>query len=402
MTAIVALRMPQNEADFLQKKVANSIAIGVGLPALWILVQILPVAGVGLAHPIWNSAAEALRRPIAASISVDPGLTMIALTQVFCVGAVVFVAAALSINRKRAEWILFALAAATTIVALGVVVTKFWQIKLLAALVDHTTTENAAIEISGLGVILTTGAALQAVQAGKTRGAAPAQPRGWNLFFFAASLAAAAICLTALIVSAAAEAFFAVVGGLLLLIIAIAIRYFAIGRWGISAIASVILLIVVAAVVDFQPEIKKAGLTLAFASNVQPGLVALTERVLSDSFWTGTGAGTFSAMLPLYQEINEMALATVAPTAAAKIAVEMGEPFMWVVSIGAVFLAILLLRGALRRHRDPFFSMVGASCVVTITLMAFADAAVFSTPVLIVAAVATGMALAQRQSPLSR
>jgi uncharacterized membrane protein len=76
----------------------------------------------------------------------------------------------------------------------------------------------------------------------------------------------------------------------------------------------------------------------------------------------------------------------------------MGRPFLWVILLAAIALVITLLRGALRRGRDLFYPVAGASCVVVATLLAFGNAALFSTPVLIIAASVVGIAIAQSKS----
>ena len=46
------------------------------LPGLWMVLQLLPLPG--LAHPIWTSAAAALNRPMAGTVSIDTGATLLA------------------------------------------------------------------------------------------------------------------------------------------------------------------------------------------------------------------------------------------------------------------------------------------------------------------------------------
>src|SRR5450631_1976015 len=122
--AIVALRIRPGEAGFLST-VIRPMAIIAAIPALWMLVQVLPLKTVGLANPIWESAAAALGRPLAGSISIDPGATLISLARYLSAAAIAFVAAAVAIDRRRAEWVLFALTAATTLIALMVLAAGF-------------------------------------------------------------------------------------------------------------------------------------------------------------------------------------------------------------------------------------------------------------------------------------
>jgi hypothetical protein len=139
-------------------------------------------------------------------------------------------------------------------------------------------------------------------------------------------------------------------------------------------------------------------LTLAFAARAPAPLIAVTQRILTETSWVGTGAGTFAAVLPIYRDIDELATGLVAPTAVATIAVEMGRPLLWVILMAAMALVVTLLRGAVRRGRDSFYSMAGASSVVAITLLAFGNVGLFSTPVLVITAAVVGIAIAQSKS----
>ena len=117
--------------------------------------------------------------------------------------------------------------------------------------------------------------------------------------------------------------------------------------------------------------------------------------------WAGSGAGTFAAVLPIYQGIDELAIGQVAPTAAAAIAIEMGWPIFWAILMAVIALVFFLLRGALRRQRDSYYSIAGAGCTVATALLSFGNFAVLTTPISTIAAVAVGIAIAQSKSRLS-
>ena len=114
---IVAVRIRPGEARFLVN-VIRPVAVVAAVPAIWMLIQVIPMQNVGLAHPIWKSAAAALGHPLSGSISIDPGATFISFVRYLSAAAIAFVAAAVAIDRRRAEWILLALTTATTLIAL--------------------------------------------------------------------------------------------------------------------------------------------------------------------------------------------------------------------------------------------------------------------------------------------
>ena len=175
------------------------------------------------------------------------------------------------------------------------------------------------------------------------------------------------------------------------------VRRFRLGPWGIAGIVSVALFVAIATIV-FQFGSQTKNLTLAFAPQAPKALIMVTQRMLAETSWAGSGAGTFAAILPIYRGIDELASGDIAPTAAAALAVEMGRPFFWAILMAMAALVFALLTGALRRRRDLFYSAAGAGCIVAVVLLSFGNSAVLSTPVSIIAAVVIGMAIAQRKS----
>ena len=153
-------------------------------------------------------------------------------------------------------------------------------------------------------------------------------------------------------------------------------------------------------VIGTQLTNRSIDLSLAFASQTPKPLIEVTQRMLTESGWAGTGAGTFTKILPIFRDIDELAIGQFAPTAAATIAVEMGRSFFWATVLTMLTLAFTLLRGALRRQRDSFYPMAGASCVIVVVLMGFDNSAPLTTSVSIIVATTIGMAIAQRKSRL--
>ena len=387
--AIVGIRIRPRETGFLSA-VIRPVAIAAAVPAIWMLIQVIPLQGSDLAHPIWKSAAAALGLPLFGSISIDPGATLMSFVRYLSATAIAFVAVAVAIDRRRAEWILFVLAMATALIAVMAVGVNL-GVFTFANSYDGGQARTVATDCAGLGVILAGAAALQ------SKARQPDHTSSWIWPRFAASLVALAISLLAVIVGGSAPTYFAVICGAVTLIVAVMILRFSIGPWGIAAIITLALFVAIAAVA-LQPGTRTLGLTLAFATQAPAPLIAVTQRILAETSWTGTGAGTFAAIIPIYRNVDELAAGYIAPTAAAAIAVEMGRPFFWATLMGAAALAVTLLHGALQRQRDAFYSAAGASCVVTITLLSFGNAASLSIPINVIGAVAIGVAIAQSKS----
>jgi hypothetical protein len=393
LVIIVALRIRPGEAEFLSSLI-RPIAIVAAVPVLVIIIQFIPLRSIGLANPIWQSAADTLSRQVLGSITIDPGATLISLARYFSIVALVFVAAAIGIDRRRANWLLFSLTIAATLAAIMVLAAKLGGVIFLNNQ-NGVPLAIAATDCAALGIILTTAMALNTIERANAPSSAQDRPV-WFRLLFAISLATGAICSLAILTSATSEAYFALASGIATLVVAIIIRRFSLDAWGYSAIVAIALVAAIA-VFALRPSDRMMDLTVAFASSPHAPLLALTQRILAETGWLGTGAGTFAVVLPIYGNID-LAPGNVAPTAASAIAIEMGKPFLWATVVAAISLVIVLLRGAARRGRDSVYSMAGASCLVAIIILAFSNNGVLSTSVLVIAAAAVGMAIAQSKS----
>ena len=118
--ALVGLTMRPGEFSYLLT-ILRLTAIFAAVPAICIVLQLLPVKFIGLSHPIWDSAAEALGHPVRGSVSVDTGATLLALCRYLSVVTIIFLATAVAIDRQQAGWLLTALTIATTIIAVIVI-----------------------------------------------------------------------------------------------------------------------------------------------------------------------------------------------------------------------------------------------------------------------------------------
>ena len=396
--ASIALQFRPGEAQFLSLLIRPA-AIIAACPALWMVFQVLPLNSVGLANPIWESAATALGHSLAGSISIDPGATLISLARYLSFVAIAFVSAALTIDRQRAQACLYLLTAIVSLIALIVLAIVLGGFTFPSNSGGKPVI-NAATDISCLGVILATATALHAFETLERRKLQKPDQSGsavWSRLIFVGSSVAVVISFLAVAVAATAEAYFAVTCGCAALFAAILIRRFRLGPWGYSAIASIALVVAVGIVVPLH-GFQKVDLTLAFAVRAPAPLIALTQRTLTETAWWGTGAGTYAAALPIYRGISELTAGPLAPTAAANIAVELGRPFFWAVLAAAMALFITFLSRALKRHRDSFYSIAGAGCIMTISLLAFTNISVLSTPVLVVTSAVIGLAIAQSKS----
>jgi hypothetical protein len=384
--AITAQALRPAETEFLVSIIPPVITVA-AVPALWVLVQLLPLRL--LAHPIWNSAQRALGHPVGDTISVDPGASIIALGQYLSVIAVAFLSAAVAVDRQRAEWILFALTAAATAVAL-IIMTRL-----------ATFARAEAIDCVGIGTIIASTACIRTIERYETRRSSPQRSVPVLLWTFVACGAALAICGAVVILGATREILIATAYGLFSLTCISIIRRFALGPIGTTAIvapalgAAILLL-------AYHPAERGTSVPLTLVGASDPSLIALSERVLHDAPLVGIGAGTFAALAPIYRQIDDPPSGSTAATAAAAIAIELGKPMFWLIMVAVASSIFILLRASLQRGRDSFYPAMGGSCLITLLLLSFNNAGLFGTASSSIAAAVIGLAIAQSKSRTSK
>jgi hypothetical protein len=379
--AITAQTLRLGETEFVVSIIRPLVAIA-AVPALWVLVQLLPLRL--LVHPIWKSAETALRHPVAGTISVDPGASVIALGQYLSVIAVAFLSAAVAVNRERAEWILFALTAAVTAVALMIMTSL------------ATFAQAQAIDCVAIGTIIASAACIRTIERYETRRSSPQRSVPALLWTFVACSAALAIC-GAVVLGATRQILIATVYGIFALTCISIIRRVALGPIGIMAVAAPILGAAIL-LLAYQALERGTSVPLAFVGASDPRLVALSERVLHDAPLAGTGAGTFAALAPIYRQIDDPPPGSTAATAAAAFAIELGKPMFWLIAVAAVGSIFSLLRSSLRRGRDSFYPAMGGSCLITLLLLSINNAGLFGTASSSMVAAVIGLAIAQSKS----
>jgi hypothetical protein len=384
---IAARSLRSGETGFLISVIRWPLAFA-AIPALWILIQALPLHL--LAHPIWKSAAAALGHPVGAAISVDPGATLIALGQYLSMLAVALLAAAVAVDRQRADWVLFALTIATTAIAVLFLVHElFFPGSWLS-----TCAQQQAINCSAIGTIIAGTACIRALERSEMRqgaGAAAPSPSG-----FAAPCTALVICAAAVVFPATMPVLFATGYGILALVCMLLIRRLDLGVLGIVGLAATAFGIA-ALLLAAHPNERGTSLPLAFATS-PPTLTSFSQHVLDDAPLAGTGARTFLALAPIYHQISDPQPAASAATAAASFAIELGRPMLWLIVLGTLAAIVVLLRDALQRGRDWFYPAMGSGCALTLLLMTFVNAGLLGTATGLLSAAVSGLAFAQSKS----
>lgn len=393
--ATTSVAMRPNETKFLVS-IIRPLVIILAIPILWILIQLLPLKAI--AHPIWSSAEEALGHPVTGSISIDIGATVVALGQYLTIVAVALLAAAVAVDRQRAEWLLFSLVGATGLIAIIAMVHDLFGFTFLAN--DHAGNARAqAIDCIASGVILSAAAGVRTLERYETRQSTDRSELALPQTLIACGVVLA-LCVLALIFSATGPVIVATSIGAATFIAVVGLRRLRSGPWASVFIVAMISIVTVLLVAN-QAGARGKSLTLAF-STAPTAVTAITQRILDDASWTGAGAGTLAAIAPIYREINAPAALRTAATAASTISIELGKGMLWFAIAATVAAIWVLLRASLLRGRDSFYPAAGAGCLVALLLLSFMNAGILGTAAAVIAAATLGLAFAQSKSRMSQ
>jgi hypothetical protein len=385
---VTARTLRPGEAEFLVSIIRPAAAVA-AVPALWIILQALPF-GI-FANPIWSSAKLALGHSIVGSISVDPGASIIALSQYLSLGAVAFLSAAVAVDRLRAEWLLFALTGAGAVFALLLMAHG-----LFSPLVEFSAYMTAqAADCAAIGAVIAGAACMRSLERydsrhGRSHGSMPVL-----LWTIAACGFALLLCIAAIIFQEPSEVLFAMTCGVVIIAWIIVVRRYRLGAWGVVPFA-VVVITVALLVFTTHPLERGRSVLLTFAPAPSQGVVS--ERMLKDAPLVGTGAGTFSALVPIYRAIDDPLGSSQASTTAATVAIELGRPMLWLLVLAATASMLIFLRAALQRGRDSFYPAMGGGCLVTLLLLVFIDAGLLGNAAGLMVAAMFGVSLAQSKS----
>jgi hypothetical protein len=393
MLVLLRAMRPGETTFFLS--IARPVVFFAAVPALWMLIQVLPL-GV-LTNPIWNSAEAAIGHPIAGAISIDIGAGVMALGQYLTLIAIFVLSTAVAVDRQRAEWTLFSLMVATAVIALVALIIQPFESK---GPIDGVALlmRMQGLDCAALGVVIASATAIRTLERYETRHASPERSVPILMGTFVGCAAAIAICVAALILGAKANVLVATAYGAAAVAAVVFIRRLGFGAWGILAIA-VPSIALVAFLVAANPAFGTKNFSLIFASQAPDSLTSTSQRVLADTPVWGIGAGTFSAIAPIYSDIAEtLPQSPVGPTAVAAATIELGSPLVWFIIVATIGACVVLFRAALQRGRDSFYPAAGAAALLTLLFLSFMNAGLLGMATAMITAATVGLAFAQSKS----
>jgi hypothetical protein len=366
-------------------------AVAAAVVLIWIVIQLLPLPVGGFSAGTWESAGSALGVSLWSKITVDPGATLVVFCRLLVLIAIAFLAAAVALDRVRAETMLVVLAAACVAMSLIVIVHNYSGSTFLGEISDLRWRGPLAAG-SALGTVLTVAVTMLTIERHELRRMRGRTPVGPLVGLLVLTAIGFLLCWLAILLSELHHLSLAAVGGIVVLVIINIVRRLGLSTWSAVMLAA-LALVAGFAIVSTSSAPGQGPLLLRYAGSGTAEAAAATLRVLSDAGWAGTGAGTFSAVLPIYGE--SMLGGIPAPNFAVKVAVELGQPMLWLCVLMALGLAALLARGALQRGRDSCHAAAAAGAVVTLVLQAFGDASLASFAGSSLAAVILGLGFGQ-------
>jgi hypothetical protein len=376
----VATGIRPGETKFLLLSIRRGLVVA-AIPALWMVIQLLPIGF--LANPVWVSAEAALGSSRHGSITIDVGATVMALGFYLSLIAISLFSAAIAVDRYRAASILPALNGATVLTAVLLMLRQFF-----VSFGEMPSDQGAETACASIGVVVAVAGLIKTIERER--------PSRWHVAILAGYTAAFVISALALIIVAQYAVWIAVAYSLAVILGVAIIRHFDFGAFGIAALASLPLGLGVL-LLSREPNLQSDGPALAFTSSSSPALISASQRILGDTPWLGVGAGAFSAISPIYRNIDDPPMPN-PPNAVTGLLVELGRPMTALIGVVTCIAIVVLLRASLRRGRDSFYPAAGAACLLGLLLLAFVNAGILAISPAILMASIVGLAFGQSKS----
>jgi hypothetical protein len=376
----------------LAAQITRRLKLAAAVPAIWMAIQLLPMPLSKLSHSIWINADEALNQRSFGHISIDLGETIEALTFYMANVALIVVGVFVVRDRWRAELTLFVLATITTLTTIILLVLRWVPVEGLAA----GEAGEVLSAISSLGIILSLTCATRAIERAESRRAEPGKPQqntGMTLLLAGIGLL---VCLVGLGASATFNLILVVAFGVATFISVQIIRRAGLAGWATAMFVATMTIAAAMIVLWRYNSTSPLSPFLQFATSASADAVSVARRMLADTSWLGTGAGTYAQLVPVYQELGSSI--TSPPSTAAAFAIELGWPMTLFVFALFVGITATLYRGALIRGRDSFYPAAAAACAIIILGQAFCDASLLHSSVVVLGNAVIGLGLAQSVS----
>jgi hypothetical protein len=389
-TLTAAFFLPAANIIRLGRLLRPFLVITLVAPTLWMILQLVPIPVRGLGNSIWTIASAALNEPLVERFTVDLRATMLSLAQYNVILATALITAVVTLEKHRAAHVLYVLVWITTL-ASGLTAWMTVNPSHDSLPGEHTSAVTTGSIAATLGVLLATAMAIRAFDQLRRHGR-PSRSAAGPMTRLLIAFLALIVSMAAVLISTDFTMVVPTLLGAGTLLAVVAIRRWFFGIWGTAGVLATIAIVFFASFTVI-PINRNTDLTIALATQSQTA----TERMLQDVGPVGSGAGTFSALLPIYREIG-MTATRERPTAAAAIAIEMGRAFLCGLLVVTVVAACTLFKRSLSRGYDYVYAAVGAGASVSLPILAFAGDGVLDFGVSLLVAALYGLAFGQSLS----
>ncbi|MEI9989855.1 MAG: O-antigen ligase family protein [Rhizomicrobium sp.] len=382
---------------------------------LWCGIQILPIVPADWAHPIWGMAAQALGKPLAGTISIDPWRTKAEILKLASYVAAFWLTLSLARRSEAAKTLLNAIVAITTFYAFyGFVlaILDVAQAELIYAvpfprpyISGPFMLHNSFATFEGLGTLA---ALVKAFDAGRE---SIVMRRGLRQLFLTTfrfafgrgtpPLLGVILCFTAIIASASRAGFVATSVAILVMAVVATIlaRHSELRLWTMAAAAAALIAIFLTIALNGQ-TLGDRFAKLADAGDPDQIRLALWDaawRMIVDMPWRGLGLGTFQDAYPLYARQALPYVMDRAHCDYLELAAGVGLPaaIAWWVALGG--LAMLCLRGTFARRRNRHIPLLGFCAAVLVAIHSSVDFSLQMPAVGTLFAIMLGLGVAQSQ-----
>jgi hypothetical protein len=376
----------------LAAQITRRLKLAAAVPVIWMAIQLLPMPFSKLSHSIWINADEALNQRSFGHISIDLGETIEALTFYMANAALIVVSVFVVRDRWRAELTLFVLATITTLTTIILLILRWVPVGELAA----GEASEVLAAISSLGLMLSIACGTRAIERAESRRAETGkQQQNTRMALLLAGIGLL-VCIVGLGVSATFNNVLVVAFGVVAFISVQIIRRAGLAGWATATFVATMTVAAAMIVLWRYNSTSPLSPFLQFATAPSANAISVARRMLADTSWLGTGAGTYAQLLPVYQELGSSI--TSPPSTAVAFAIELGWPMTLFVLALFVGIIVTLYRGALNRGRDSFYPAAAAACAIVILGQAFCDASLLHSSVVVLANAVIGLGLAQSVS----
>jgi len=361
--------------------------------AIYLTAQLLPIPVGAPAHPVWSGVAAALDPPPPGHVAIDLGATLSSLETLLAYFAVALTAAAVAIERARAERALIWVAGASTAAA------------LLSAAGEHLIPSHgdalaAALRwapfaaASGLGLIVNLALIVHVAENNGALDEPPSPRRRWLQLTIPGL--GTAVCFGAVAAKAPLFVDAAVGLGVVAFLVVAFIRRLGLSFWP-AALTTIVAAALVIIPIAHGFAATTGDLLWRFASSADAADLAACERALADIGWFGGGAGASTELLSIYRDFGALS-PIYAPTTAADWAFGLGKPAVAVIALWAFGASIFLLWSALARGRDWIYAAAAGAAILTLEAEAFTDLSLATLVVGALAAALLGLGVGQSVS----